>query len=192
MKIVKWVILGIAILFALFLLVTAFLPTEYEMSRSIRIEARPGIIYNQVADLRAWQEWNPWNTKDPSIEITYGEKQIGAGASYRWEGETSGSGRMEIIEAHPPLLITYRLEFGGYEKTPSTSKILLTPDPQGGPTEVTWSFEGSVGDQFFARWMSVMIDSLVGKSYEEGLQALKKRAEKVEEATLGPVEPVRE
>lgn len=181
MKVVKWVILVIAVLLGLFIAVTFFLPKEYEMSRSIAIEARPGIVYNQVADLEAWQEWNPWSRMDPSIDIEYGEKRVGVGASYSWEGETAGSGTMEIVEAHPPLLVEYHLEFGGYEDTPSTSRILITPDPEGGPTEVTWTFEGSVGDQFFARWMSVMIDSLVGKSYEEGLQALKKRAEHVEE-----------
>jgi hypothetical protein len=44
-------------------------------------------------------------------------------------------------------------------------------------TTVTWTFEGTVGDSFFARWMTVMVDKFVGASYEKGLGMLKERCE---------------
>lgn len=180
MKVVKWIIGVVAVLFVVFLLVTAFLPTEYSMERRVTIEARPGVIYNQLVDLEAWQEWNPWNEVEPALEVSYGDETIGEGAYYEWSGEASGNGRMEIVETQPPFLVRYRLVFDGYEDNPSRSAFRLDPQSDGSGTEVIWSFSGSVGDSFFARWLSVLIDSLVGASYEQGLEALKDRCEELE------------
>lgn len=180
MKIVKWIIGVVAILFLVFVVVTAFLPKDYKMERSVVIDARPGVIYNQLADLEAWQEWNPWNEMEPELTIRFGEKTVGEGAYYEWEGETSGSGRMEIVETQPPFLVRYQLIFEGYEDNPSTSAFRLNPLPDGSGTEAVWSFSGNVGDGYFARWLSVLIDSLVGASYEQGLKALKARCEELE------------
>ncbi|MFO7724800.1 MAG: SRPBCC family protein, partial [Oceanipulchritudo sp.] len=133
----------------------------------------------QVVDLEAWQEWNPWNEVDPDIEIIYGERSEGTGASYSWESDIAGDGEMRILEAVPNEFVRYELIFEGYEDLPSYSEIEIEPvdEPQG--THVTWTFEGNVGSNFFARWMSVMVDRFVGSSYEDGLEALKERCEEL-------------
>lgn len=38
-------------------------------------------------------------------------------------------------------------------------------------------FDGTVGDRFFARWMTLLMDPMVGSQYEKGLEALKLRCE---------------
>lgn len=177
MKIVKWLIILVAALFGLFLIITFFLPKDYSVSRSVQITAPAPVVYSQVADLEAWQEWNPWTQVDPEIAITYGEGSAGAGASYSWESDIAGDGEMRILAAVPNAFVRYELIFEGYEDLPSYSEIEIQPmeGPEG--VQVTWTFEGNVGSNFFARWMSVMVDRFVGASYEDGLEALKERAE---------------
>lgn len=180
MKIVKWLIIIVAALLALFLTITFFLPKEYEVRRTVLIEAPAPVIYDQVVDLEAWQEWNPWNQVDPDIAITYGERSKGPGASYSWVSEIAGNGEMRILEVDPGRLARYELIFEGYESLPSYSSIIIDPVTGDGPGpihEVTWTFEGTVGNNFFARWMSVMVDNFVGASYEKGLDSLKARCE---------------
>ena len=177
MKLVKWIIGLVAALFLMFLLITFFLPRSYSVERSILIEAPAPLIYSQVADLEAWQEWNPWGGMDPHMTVSYGETTSGKGASYKWNSEVTGDGLMKILEAVPYSLVRYELGFEGWEDLPSYSSIMIAPIPDSNTTEVHWSFEGSSGDRFFARWMSVLMDKFVGSNYDEGLQALKERCE---------------
>jgi hypothetical protein len=182
MKTVKWLILGVAVLLLLFLTITFFLPRTYSVERTATIKAPADVIFGQVSDLEAWQEWNPWNSLDPDIEVSYGDIRQGTGASYRWTSEIAGNGEMRILESVPSTEVHYELRFQGYEHVPSHSTIridLLSTENEGPVHEVTWTFEGEVGDQFFARWMSVLMDGFVGDAYEDGLASLKARSEEM-------------
>ena len=179
MNFAKWFIVVVASLLGLFILATFFLPTDYYVERSVEINAPAIAVYPQVADLEVWQEWNPWNELDPEMTIEYGEITVGKGAFYSWKSDVAGSGKMTITDAEAPSMVSYELVFEGYENAPSFSKMLLATEDPLGPTTVTWTFEGSVGDKFFARWMAFLMDKFVGTSYEQGLQALKERCESV-------------
>jgi len=177
MKFVKWLIVAVAVLLGLFVAVTFFLPQDYYVERTVEINAPAAVVYSQVADLEAWQEWNPWSDLDPDMEITYGDSKAGQGASYSWISEAAGNGKMTITEAEAPKHVRYELSFAGYESQPSFSEMILKSDNPMGPTSVTWTFEGDVGDKLFARWLAVLMDKFVGANYEKGLAALKERCE---------------
>ena len=182
MKFVKWIIIFVAVMLGLFVAVTAFLPKDYHVERSIEVSAPIALVYSQVVDLEAWQAWNPWNELDPDIVIEYGEKKAGEGAWYEWRSEVAGNGKMTITETEVPLKVRYVLSFEGFEDLPSYSSMLLQAGDPLSPTTVTWTFEGTVGDRFFARWMSVLMDKFVGQNYEKGLQMLKERCEALAQA----------
>jgi len=177
MKAVKWIIISVAVLLGLFVGITFFLPKAYYVERSVEISAPVVVVYSQVVDLELWQEWNPWSVMDPDMAITYSESRVGQGASYSWDGEKAGRGKMTIIQAEAPNLARYELVFEGYENLPSYSSMILKATDPLGPTTVTWTFEGEVGEKLFARWMVLVMDKFVGASYEQGLQALKERCE---------------
>ena len=44
----------------LFVIVGAFLPQDYSVSRSIVIDAQPSAIHGYVGDLKRWPKWGPW------------------------------------------------------------------------------------------------------------------------------------
>jgi hypothetical protein len=84
---------------------------------------------------------------------------------------------MRIVDTTPPSHAKYELIFEGFEDNPSISEFRLAGDNPLGPTSVTWTFEGDVGDKLFARWMVVLMDKMVGASYEQGLATLKEQCE---------------
>ncbi|MEX0326193.1 MAG: SRPBCC family protein [Puniceicoccaceae bacterium] len=173
MKFLKWLLIIVGGLLGLFIVVSFFLPKAYYVERSIDISAPAVLVYSQVSDLDAWRKWDPWGELDPDMTVTYGESRVGLGASYSWQSETSGDGTMEIVEVEAPNRIKYKLTFEGYEDNPSYSRILLEAGNAIGPTTVTWTFEGDVGEKLFARWMVLLMDKFVGMNYEKGLSNLK-------------------
>lgn len=178
MKFVKWFIVAVAAILGLFVLITFFLPREYHVERSIEINAPALLVFTNVADLEAWQKWNPWNAMDPDMTVVFGEKKVGTGASYSWSSKVIGGGSMQITESRAPELVKYKLIFEGYEDNPGYSDMILSAESATGPTTVTWTFEGDTGDKFFASWMAIMMDKLLGPSYEKGLKSLKENCEK--------------
>jgi hypothetical protein len=179
MKFVKWLLISIGLLLGLFVVVTFFLPKDYHIERSVVIEAPALVVYSQVVDLKVCQNWDPWNELDSDMVITYGEKTVGVGASYAWTSEVTGNGSMEIIEATAPTSVRYKLLFEGYEDNPGYSAVLLNAESPVGPTTVTWTFDGDVGDKFFARWFAVTMDAFIGPSYEKGLGMLRDLCEEI-------------
>ena len=175
-------------LLGLFIVISFFLPKDYYVERTVQISAPAVLIYSQVVDLEAWMEWDPWGDLDPEMKVTFGEIRSGAGASYAWESETSGDGTMTIVETEAPNLAKYELVFAGYEDNPSYSVISLESADAIGPTSVKWTFEGSVGDKLFARWMVLLMDKFVGANYEKGLNNLKERCEAM--ITTAPEEAI--
>ncbi|MGA1205195.1 MAG: SRPBCC family protein [Opitutales bacterium] len=182
MKFVKWFIIVVAVIFGLFVAVTFFLPKEYYVERSTEIEAPALVVYMQAIDLEAWQTWSPWTKYDPDMSIIYGEKKAGTGAFYSWKSDVTGDGTMTIIDSKSPEFVRYELIFEGYEDQPGFASIILAAASPMGPTKVTWTYEGNVGDKFFARWLAVLMDKFLGPGYEEGLANLKAKSEAISES----------
>jgi carbon monoxide dehydrogenase subunit G len=55
--------------------------------------------------------------------------------------------------------------------------------PQGGGTQVTWTFETELGMNPIKRYFGLMLDRLLGADYEAGLTALKALVESNTETT---------
>lgn len=148
------------------------MPREYAVERSLVVEAEPEAVYALVADLEANQVWSPWKHKDPSIDVTYGDKKVGPGASYSWTSEDSGIGSLTIAEAIPNQSLTTALDFDGTLATGHWSF-----EPAEGGTKVTWGISGDNGFNPIARWFGLAMDSLVGADFELGLERLAATAE---------------
>jgi uncharacterized protein YndB with AHSA1/START domain len=119
---VKKILLVIAGLIVLLLLVGFVLPAKLEVSKSVTINAPADAVFEEINDLERWPSWQYWNTLDPEMKITYGEKKVGTGASYSWEGPKLGDGNLTLNESVPDKSISIAMEFGG---NPSTGLYAL-------------------------------------------------------------------
>jgi hypothetical protein len=159
------------------LLYAAIQPDNFRIERTASIKAPPEKIYPHISELRTWNEWSPWEKKDPNMKRTFSGPASGKGAAYAWEGNKDvGEGRMEIAEATAPSNVKVDLHFLKPFEARNVANFTLRP--QGDATTVTWSMEGK--QPFLGKVMCLFLnmDDMIGKDFEAGLASLKAVAEK--------------
>ena len=172
MKALKIIVIILLVLFGAYCIWMATLPSEYKVERSTVIDAPPAQVYAVVSDFKTWEDWDPWNRRDSTIEHEFGETSQGVGAMYSWTSKNSGAGTQEIIAAEENKSMETKLVFEGMGDSHTHWTFEEVPE---GKTKVTWDLTGETS--FFGRWQSAMMDQFVGKDYEDGLENLKQKVE---------------
>jgi hypothetical protein len=163
--------IGIGVVAATILaaIVGFFLPSTFEVERSLVIEASPERIHQFTGDLTRWPEWVGWLQDDPDLAITLGPLTSGTGAGMSWASE-GGEGSLTITRSDPAWGVAYDLVFS---KNGYTSRRSLTYHQGPGGTEVRWLLQGDNGNNIMARYFVGLMPSLLGPKLDEGLARLK-------------------
>ena len=175
MKVVQWTLAVVGALALLVVAVGYFLPSAFEVKRSIDIAAPPARVYDLVADPRLWEKWSAWAKRDPKMDVAFSGPPFGQGAKWSWKSKTEGTGSMEFVRVEPNRRIEYVLAFPEYNMK---SGGTWTFDAAGSGTRVTWTNAGDVGGNPLKHYLAVMMDRMVGPDFEQGLANLKGVAEK--------------
>jgi len=169
---VKKILLVIAGLIVLLLLVGFVLPAKLEVSKSVTINASADAVFEEINDLERWSAWQYWNTLDPEMKITYGDKKIGIGASYIWDGPVLEQGSMLITESIPNKSVALSMEFGG---NPASGLYNVTPDNEG--TILNLNFLMDQGMNPIGRWINIFMKGEIEKSFDYASEKIKSIAE---------------
>lgn len=180
-------------LIVIFLLAGLFLPKNAKMNSSIDIKASPEIVFDQVENLRNWDNWAPWHISDSSIVFNYGDVVSGIGASYEWTSANSGNGKVTIVESKPTNKLVSNMDFGKL----GIAKSGWTFNKGAAGTMVTWDFNK---DQltYFERYFMLLFKNNMIKTLETGLKKLKETSEElrldriseVKEVTISPIRAI--
>jgi ribosome-associated toxin RatA of RatAB toxin-antitoxin module len=164
-------LVGIVLLFAL--------PRHYQVERSIVVAAPVEEVFDQVNDLEKTEAWSPWKATDQTLVYTYGDKTVGAGASYTWTGRKS-SGRLEVVVSEPYTHIENAVH------SPDMGETIehWTFEETGDGVVVTWSYSSETPG-LMGGVLTLAADRLVGAFLNQGLHMLKREAE----AQASRVEP---
>ena len=174
----KKIAIGVAALVTALALIVAVQPAEFNVTRSVTIAAPAVVVFAQVNDLHAFNEWNPYAKKDPAMRQAYEGPLAGPGAIYRWAGNAEvGEGSMTILESRPNELVRMQLAF--LKPFEATNTVDFTLDEKEGQTLFSWSMFGA--NNFMAKAIHLVLDmdKMVGGDFEKGLADLKSRAESV-------------
>jgi uncharacterized protein YndB with AHSA1/START domain len=173
---VKKLFLALVLVLAALLIYAATLPGSFRVARSADIAAPPAKLHALISDLRQFNVWNPFLRQDPKAQLTYEGAASGVGSAYRWQGEKSGAGRMEVIESAAPKSVAMKLDFS--KPFEAQNRVDFTIEPQGTGSRVTWAMSGP--SPFISKLMSVFfsMDKMVGGEFDNGLANLKALAEK--------------
>ena len=158
------------------LVIAAFQPADFKVSRSTLISAPPAALFAEVNELARWKAWSPYEKLDPAMKRTFTGPAAGPGAVYAWEGNSNaGTGRMTVVESVPAEKVAIRLDF--VKPMEATSDATFTFMPEGTQTRVTWTMIGHNGylGKLFCLFLNM--DKMVGGQFEEGLATLKQQAE---------------
>ena len=158
------------------LAIAATKPDEFQIERSVSINASPEKIVAHIDNFHDWKDWSPWENLDPNMKRTFSGPETGVGAKYGWVGNNDvGEGDMEILESSPSNV---KLKLHFIKPFEDTSIVNFTAVPQQEKTKITWNM--SCKNQFCSKIMQVFMDmdQMIGKDFEKGLAGLKAVSEK--------------
>lgn len=181
MKILKNILIAIAVILGIAAVGIYFLPDRYNVSSSIEITKPSEVVYAQVSDFNKWSTWSPWQELDPKASIRVEGASSSEGHKMTWNGEKSGEGNMTIVLTEPGKRVSSELNF--IKPFKATAKDYWTLEQTGNTTKVTWGTEGGLSYPF-GRLFGLSVDDMLGKSQKHGLENLKKVCEAISDASL--------
>lgn len=147
-------------------------PDEFRITRSARMSARPQPVFDQVNNLRNWDNWSPWAKLDPNATITFTGPEAGVGARFDWSGNREvGVGSNEILESNAPESVHMKLRF--LKPMKAENDVVFSFAPVGDGTEVTWTMYGP--NNFVGKAVGLLMncEKMVGGQFEQGLANMK-------------------
>lgn len=177
LNIVLCLVVGLIVLIIALVIAVAMQPNEFQVSRSMKVEAPPEVIFPHVNQFAAWEEWSPYEKLDPNMLKSLEGPEAGQGAVMRWSGNgNAGAGSTTIIQSNPNESIQIDLEMT--EPMACDNDVLFTFQREGTGTLVTWSMKGKV--DFVAKFFHLVfdVDKMCGDQFTEGLTNLKEISEK--------------
>lgn len=165
------ILISIAGVFALIIIIGLFIPSKYKFSRTTTIDADKKTVFNTIDDLTSWAKWSAWSPeRDSTIDITYGEKTSGNGATMIWKGKRMGKGNMTIESTDPYNTIQLSAVFNkGLFKMNFTFTIQPVSDHS---VDVTWEVSGRTKRGGFAKILGRMLIKAMGRDMEIALKIL--------------------
>jgi uncharacterized protein YndB with AHSA1/START domain len=161
--------------FGVLVLGALLLPGEIRVERNIEISAPPDQVFPLVDDLEVFHRWSPWSSADSATVYEFSGPDAGVGARMTWSSENPevGAGSQEIISSTPPEQVLLALDFGPQ----GGAEAAFDLEPTDSGTRVTWSFGYDIGYDLVGRYVGLVMQEMVGRKYEEGLERLKRFAE---------------
>lgn len=180
MKFLKWLGILIFTILVLFLTIPAFLSSSYHIERETIVQKHVEVVFLAATDMDLRQKWDPWIETDPGAEVKVTMLPEIIGSGYHWKGEVIGEGKIEIIEFIPNQLIKSKLTF--IAPQPMESNAIWNFESTEEGTKITWAFEGEFS--YLYKWSGLLMDKMIGESFEKGLSNFKKLVEKIPD-TMG-------
>ncbi len=174
MKAFKFVIAIVMGIPVLFIALGAVLPGQTHVERTITIEAPQGVVFYLVSQHQQFQKWSPWAKMDPQMKVEFSGPDLGVGSMMAWSGNQEvGSGTSVYTEYVPNSRAATSLDFG---QMGSGVAVFDLESVGTNRTKITWGFD-THHRNIIEKYFGLMMDSMLGAVYDEGLISLKKLAE---------------
>jgi effector-binding domain-containing protein/ribosome-associated toxin RatA of RatAB toxin-antitoxin module len=169
MKIFKYISFLLLIAVIGTIIYIAVQPNQFSFSSSRLIKVPSSILYNKVNDFKNWHEFSPWIENEPKAKLSYGEKTVGAGGNYSWNGEILGESSMKTLAVKENKSISQYISFTKPYKTDSETNWTFETTEAG--TKVTWSMKGHLN--FMTKMLTIFKGTSIEKNtipdFERGL-----------------------
>jgi hypothetical protein len=174
MKVLKIIGIIVVIILVIIISLVLFLPPHAHIERSIVINAKPSQVFNQLNSFKNFNTWSPWAALDPNTKYEFSGPETGVGAFMSWSSENKnvGTGTQKIVESEPDSHLKNEMTFADFDGKAYAEFILV---PEGDATKVTWTYDGDMSG--IAKIFGLMMDKMLGPSYEQGLSKLKEVVE---------------
>ena len=179
MKILKRIILVIAIIIAIPLLLALFVKKDYALERKIIVERPVPEVFEHIRYLENQDQFSKWGSMDPDMKQTYRGVPGTPGSVSAWDSEDKnvGKGEQEILAITENERIDYELRF--IEPFASVSSAyFITEEISDNQTLVRWGFNGRMNYPMNLMLLFMDFEKMIGEDLELGLRNLKANLEK--------------
>ena len=171
MKFLKWLLIIIVLIIAIVTIYGATQPPQMTVKESIDINAPASLVFEEIRDFKAWDEWSAWSKMDTVMEQSY-EGEIGTvGYKNSWniDNQIVGIGSQEIVDIREDEYMKTKMLFNGSLDENFASFTLTETD---GVITVVWDMLGAE-TPFYARIMNTIFKPMIVESYKSSLNDLK-------------------
>jgi len=173
----KKLLIGLLAVIALVVLIGVMLPSNIRLSQTILIHAPADMIFEEVNNFKQWNNWSPWEKKDPTTVMSYEGPDSGVGSKMMWDSKSPkvGKGCQEIIKSIPNRHIEVALSFAGWNHP--TRADWDFEERESNSTQASWSYTSQIGSNIWHKYMAILIKPSLEKDYMQGLQQIKTHVE---------------
>ncbi len=171
MKIVKKILIVLAIAIGGILAVAVTRPNTYTVERSLKINAAPEKIFPYLISWKKGLEWSAWEKTDKDVVRKFTGSESGLDAVYEFEGEKSGHGKLSFKSIVPNEQVKIDLMF--YKPMQGSNDVTYSLKQEGNETVMKYQMTGPA--PFTARiiWLFADMDKFMGDKFNESMQSLK-------------------
>lgn len=175
MKILKKILLVVAIIIAIPLIVALFVKKDYAVQREVTINQPKEQVFNYVKYIKNQEYYNKWTMQDPQAKKEYRGTDGTVGFVSSWDSKEIGKGEQVIKNINEGERIDLGLHF--IKPLEGEAKAwLITEQVSDKGTKLKWGMEGRSSYPFNV--MNLFIDGILGKDLETSLMNLKTILEK--------------
>lgn len=169
MRILKYVILLLALVLLAFTVYVSTKDGDFNVTRSRTINLDKSTLFQYVNDYKNWEDFCGWKDENTKMTTTFQKNTVGVGASMSWEGNNE-KGSMETIYLKENDSIAQKVVWNGNE---SDANITFKDTDSG--TKVTWNSSGKLN--FLGKLTSLFsggIENSLGSTFDKRLENIEK------------------
>lgn len=171
MKIVKRILIGLAVFIALLLIVALFVPRTFHAGSEIVINRPKQEVFEYIRHVKNQDHFGKWQLMDPDMKKFYEGEDGTVGFVYKWDSKVLDKGSQKITRIVEGKRVETELDFGFGDPAQS---YFTTEETGTSTTKVTWGITGKSPYPFNLMQLFFNMDN----DFEEGLGNLKKELEK--------------
>ncbi|MFD1817716.1 Polyketide cyclase / dehydrase and lipid transport [Pseudarcicella hirudinis] len=174
MKILKKILILLAVFIVLLLVLGLFTRKSYSVEREITINKPKQEVFDFVKFIKNQNTFNKWVLLDPKMRKDYRGTDGTVGFVYAWDSDNKdvGKGEQQITKIVEGERIDFEIRF---EKpfASTAPAYMITESISQNQTKVKWGFSGTMAYPMNIMLLFVNIEDMLGKDLDTGLQNLK-------------------
>jgi uncharacterized membrane protein len=176
MKVLKKILIVIAIIVAIPLIIALFVDKDFEVMREVTINKPKQQVFDYVKHLKNQDNYSKWVMTDPNMKKDFRGTDGTTGFIYAWSGnKKAGKGEQEITKIIEGERVDVEVRFEAPMKMIATAPIITEPIGEN-QTKVKWGLKGKYS--YPMNFMNLFVDAMLGKDVETSLTTLKGILEK--------------
>lgn len=178
MRIIKKILIVIAVLIALFFIIPLFVSKDFGSEKEVVINKPKQEVFAYVKQLKNQNDYGVWAKRDPNMKTTFTGTDGTEGFVSAWEGNSDvGKGEQKIIKITEGQRVDFELHFiKPFEST--SPAYMITEEVSPTQTKVKWGMSGKMMYPLNIMNLFFSSDKMIGNDFQTGLDNMKALLEK--------------